>query len=37
VDVSLDDGLTGEARLHELGPGAPAVNDTQRVIEITHD
>ena len=37
VDVSLEDGLSGEARLHELGPGAPAVNDTQRVIKITHD
>jgi len=39
VDVSLDDGLSGEARLHELGPEAPAlyVNDTQRVIRVTHD
>ena len=34
LDVASDDGLTGEARLHELGPGAPAVNDNQRVIRI---
>ena len=39
VDVAMDDGLTGEWRIHELGPGAPEleVNDVQRVIEVTHD
>jgi hypothetical protein len=33
-DVSLDDGLTGGGTLHVSGPGAPAVNDLSRHIQI---
>ncbi len=35
--VSVTDGLIGEARLHETGPGAPAVNDRQRIVRITRE
>jgi hypothetical protein len=34
VTVAVEDGLTSEARFHETGPGAPAVNDRERVIRI---
>jgi hypothetical protein len=29
IDVSCEDGLSGEAWLRERGPGAPAVNERQ--------
>lgn len=37
LEVALDDGLTGEAHLHEVGPGAPRVNDNQRVIRVRRE
>jgi hypothetical protein len=37
VSIALDDGFTGEARLHVMGPGFPNVNDTNRVTRVSID
>lgn len=37
LHVSLADGLTGKAHLHVTGPGAPAVNDFDRIIRVMRE
>ncbi len=37
LEVASADGLTGEARLHERGPGAPAVNDRERIVRVARE
>ena len=33
-DVAIDDGLSGEMRVHVQGPGAPDINVFDRVIRV---
>jgi hypothetical protein len=35
MSIALEDGISGEARMRETGPGASAVNDRIRVIRIS--
>lgn len=37
MELSLEDGLAGHAEFHEVGPGAPNVNDNIRVVRVTRE
>jgi hypothetical protein len=37
MTVSLEDGLTSDMRVHEMGPGAPKVNDRERIVRVARE